>query len=385
MLFNGFTDCKLQYGYDLPAHTQNPTGVKRGLNINAPYEPFWGRPKVHVFGSGNGATGLSNMIVQCCIQVLRPTGLVQILEQADVADINANILGQYGATGPNQIVAVGDSNGGVLNGIKILIPDAPGIYSPSYSVAVTDAGHGGLWNVTSCFVPNILNVAPNNFPSFGTSLIPCFITSADAIQSLNAKIHFGRYADGNLMTGAVLTNAVDWKTKLNHCLIKGSNTAGLKHIAFSALPAGQAPAAVLDPITMPDFPALNPNNAGYYAWHGGFILIIYTNFTGPTGQQFEIAVTDPACTQYTLVRFVPQDARSQTMLADTTNNPSWQVNIDKFGVLYLFPNNSAGANLNSFFTSYLPMGFGLPTIQYVPPASVSLPCYQTCIETAPTY
>lgn len=109
-------------------------------------------------------------------------------------------------------------------------------------------------------------------------------------------------------------------------------------------------------------------------WKGGWIIKLGAAGTGPTGQQNEIAVTDPGMTTYNLLRFIPQDNGAQTQLNHATSF-GWQVKIDPNGVLYFNSGNTA--DQTKILYSYSPVNFFYPQFVYKP-GFISLPCYTPC-------
>ncbi|HEY6021525.1 MAG TPA: hypothetical protein VIY48_16975, partial [Candidatus Paceibacterota bacterium] len=88
MQFDGFQEVQLRFAYNLPGHVMEA----RGFPQSCLFEPTFGLATTRVTGDGI-AGRVSNAVVQCCIYVFRPGGIVQILKNADVGPINGNFAG----------------------------------------------------------------------------------------------------------------------------------------------------------------------------------------------------------------------------------------------------------------------------------------------------
>lgn len=380
MQFDGFQEVKLQFAYNTPGHTLEA----RGFSASSMWEPCFGLGTARVLGDGISGR-VSNELVQVCTYVFRPSGIVQILKNADVGAINSNVLTGNGIGLPNMSIYTGNNNSaGTINSfLSMYLPDAPGVYNPTWQRAYASGGavhwpHG----YGPLLIPNSLTA---KFPPWESTIYPGNMVAGSNIFILNGPL-LKHWDEGSLMTGAVVFCTVpDEATQLNYTVINGSNTGGIKNIAWTAR-STLGPAPIMRPITMPDFPMMNPNtlvDGSVFAWHGGFIFCFGGIVGGPTGQIFEIAITDPACTRYKLLRFVPQDATTRAMMSHTLNSPTWQVVIDKYGILWLWAGSNDVNLSKQIFTSFEPLGWLLPQITYVPRAAIALPCYQTCNEVNP--
>lgn len=130
-----------------------------------------------------------------------------------------------------------------------------------------------------------------------------------------------------------------------------------------------------------DNPALEnvwkPGGTGLYkidVFKGGWIITMFTNGAGPTGQLFEVAICDPFLTTYNLCRFVAQDARANAQL-NRVSSVNWQTKIDPNGIMYF--NSGNGADNNTVAYSYSPVEFLYPDFSYTP-GFINLPCYTPC-------
>lgn len=126
-----------------------------------------------------------------------------------------------------------------------------------------------------------------------------------------------------------------------------------------------------DPILETEFTGIEADNR-ISLWHGGFIVRLDTNGTGPTGQRYEIAIVDPTWSVYYLMKFVPMDAAAALAMTGAFNE--WIVKIDENGIVY-FSTGQAAQRLQVIYS----FGFNLqtPLIQFSPPP-VTLPCFSPC-------
>jgi hypothetical protein len=382
MQFDGIQDVKLRFAYNTPGHTLE----SRGFNSPSIWEPTFGLGTARVAGDGgSGSARHSNALVQICAYVFRPGGIVQILKNADVGPINSNFLSGSGIGLPNLGFFRGNNNTAdtVNSLLSLYLPDAPGIYNPVWQISYCPAGavqwpHG----FAPLLIPNSLTGV---FPPWGNKVYPGMLVAGSNIFIQNGPL-LKHWDEGSLMTGAVVFCTVpDQATGYNYTVINGSNTGGIKNIAWTAKATAQ-PAPVLRPITMPAHPMMNPSNlidGQVFAWHGGFVFCFGSIVNGPTGQIFEIAITDPACTRYKLLRFSPQDQTTKNMMLHTANSPTWEIVIDKYGILWMWAGSNDVTLSKQIFTSFEPMAWTLPQVTYVPRSPIALPCYSTCNEVSP--
>lgn len=368
----GFINCRLQKTpYLLPGHAREATGFP----TDCPFEPVFGISTARVVGAGNNG---SNDLQQICLYAFRPAGIVQILLRADSGLSGNAITGAIAS--PNLAAFVGNDGGGGARSciISLLIPETPGIYTPTANATFTNGADNFIWQSGGYYFPNsLLGISP----SLGSSLLPGILTdtSGGGIRSITG---WGgtRWADGNLHVGQAVRANCPYRG-VNYTLNRTTGDPVLRW--FSWLPHnGAAVVPVQKAVTMPDTPSLDPNIAGVRPFNNGFILSFTTKGAGPTGQRVELAVCDPLCQFYWLLRFTPMDALTTAMLFDgNANTTGWTFAIDKYGILWI--HYSQAGYTTQVFTSFEPMGWALPNIQYIPRAAVSLPCYQTCLEVNP--
>lgn len=115
-------------------------------------------------------------------------------------------------------------------------------------------------------------------------------------------------------------------------------------------------------------------------WKGGWIIILFTNRAGPTGQLYEIAVANPAMSSYNLINFVPQESTGATALNRTGAGFGWQVMIDPDGILWF--NSGNGADNGLLWFSYSPPLWPYPQFTFTP-SSFDMPCYTPCWPVTP--
>ena len=109
-------------------------------------------------------------------------------------------------------------------------------------------------------------------------------------------------------------------------------------------------------------------------WRGGFIIRLNTGGTGPTGAQYEFAITDLECKKFWLLKLVPGDAATKAAM-DAGGTP--QVKIDADG--NLFWTNQLVANKNDVFFSGYEHINDWPVYQLANIPPITLPCFNPCL------
>ena len=109
-------------------------------------------------------------------------------------------------------------------------------------------------------------------------------------------------------------------------------------------------------------------------WQGGYVAILNTGGSGPTGQLAEVAVFNEDMSQYYLVKFAPQDADSEFQLS--VNN-GWSISIDNQGVLW-FTNGDVATSSYRLSYSYSPVSYPFHIVYPNNLEPINLPCFNTC-------
>jgi hypothetical protein len=101
----------------------------------------------------------------------------------------------------------------------------------------------------------------------------------------------------------------------------------------------------------------------------GFIFTFRTNGTGPTGQRQEVVITNMDMTQYTIVRWHPQDATAKAQMS----RGAWSAMSDLNGVVWF---NSGAPGDVAFPLASIAMQPQILPLGSVNP--IALPCFEPC-------
>lgn len=105
----------------------------------------------------------------------------------------------------------------------------------------------------------------------------------------------------------------------------------------------------------------------------GFVFRLHTNGAGPTGAEYEFAVTDENCSRYWLLKFVAGD--SSTITAFGRGTPS--IKIDGQGNIW-FANGHAGDREKVFLAAVEFMNaWPIVKVANLPP--ITIPCFNPCL------
>lgn len=116
------------------------------------------------------------------------------------------------------------------------------------------------------------------------------------------------------------------------------------------------------------------SNVDVWSWKNGFIFRILTAGAGPTGNQYEFAVTDIDCKRFYLIDPIGGD--TETIAALAVGTP--EIIIDENG--YMFFTNGNAAYRQSVFTAGNLVMFDWPKIQFANIPPLSLPCFNPCLS-----
>lgn len=119
------------------------------------------------------------------------------------------------------------------------------------------------------------------------------------------------------------------------------------------------------------------NNYEAGVWWGGFLFQINTNYLGPTGQRYEIVVTDETMSNYWLVKLIPEDSTARDALLRGAGQ--WQFKIDVDGSIYF--NSGDNLDKNAVFYNFAPLLFDFPSVQLSRLPPITLPCFNPCLAT----
>lgn len=395
--FKGFIDTELRYLYDVPVRVQQPT---LGFLSNVMFEPMLGgfvRPR----GAGGWFTDgpLFPNPVQGTIYVCRPNGMTQIVKNSDIGTLPSATALFVNSGAPN----LGVFNPGNWTGSRntmglVRIPPSPGVFEmeavagPTVIGGSIRVGGQGSAAVRADLVP-ASGVGLNYVP------VPGRMTP-DAYQfgvgfGYNGR-SWARNNDGSIYVGVgAACNTFDLTTGENYT-IQGTAT----YPRYFTWRAGTISTTVL--YSMSDWVDEGPGFANmiariaagaytFHSWHGGILLMVNMGLArnGPTGQLTEILVVNlqrpygnsvlPISETYRIVRINAYDAFTASMLANNTNpSTNYSAAIDKHGILYLYANGKGAPHTSRVFSSFKPMGWALPRVQYVPRSAIALPCFNTC-------
>ncbi len=309
---------------------------------------------------------------------------MQILLNESAANMGSAAM-SWGVSNPNLISCEGiDNPPNDKNGrVEIYVPEAPGIYAPQYRTGWCAGGprlpRSGA-TMGCALVRN--DLMPGYVP--GTTYYNSFyqtvpgIMTTDRWQGLDSNWDI---QDAPSWVGAgYIATAFDKETGLNYTVQDSARPR------FWGWSAGGLGVGVFQNVVIEDNPTLDAllaaGNNYTVSYEGGWILSIYTANAGPTGNRCEILVCDPAFTKYWILKPIPRDGFTDLALKNTgapfTTSP-WQVKVDKYGIVWLFAIGTALPYSASIITSFEPIAWELPQIAYVPRASVSLPCFETCL------
>ncbi len=115
-------------------------------------------------------------------------------------------------------------------------------------------------------------------------------------------------------------------------------------------------------------------NVDVWTWKGGFIFRINTAGSGPTGNDYEFAVTDMDCQRFYLLNPIAGDAATKAAFALGVA----EIVIDQNG--YMFWTNGNTANRRDVFYAGLNVTFDRPRIQAANLPPISLPCFNPCLS-----
>lgn len=390
----GYINVKVQKSSDYPGYSRQQLGFVRkpssgstGDGGDGQFEPFFGYIAVRDNGKWD-----ANTIVQCVIYVFRPGGIVQILLNENAAATGTRIY-SFGPAGPNLIAAAGVNNppNNANSRIFIRVPEAPGIYAPDYSVTYTTTARlprSGARiapalvrnDLTAGYQPGSTYSATYYRTLAGLRTTNFFQTSYRGLSSIPRSAYC--VSNEPSWSGAqYVANSYDRATGINYMF---QNSARPRFAPWTALIGGSPTESYTVSVVLEDDPDLNAllgvtDRSQVYSWDGGTLISIGRPGTDVTNG---IVLIDPAMEKYWVLNIIPGDAFTTAGLAATATSIR-NINIDKYGILWMHLAGAPSPYNESIITSFEPIGWDIPQIQYVPRAALNLGCMQTCFPTNP--
>lgn len=114
------------------------------------------------------------------------------------------------------------------------------------------------------------------------------------------------------------------------------------------------------------------------ASYNSFIITMFTNGAGPTGQLFEVLYCDKDLRYYTLLKFQSGgDPHAQAQLT-RSGGPGWNVKTDVEGTLWFNSGNSA--DIDYILYNFAILGSPWPQVQLPDYPPLKLPCIDPCMD-----
>lgn len=379
----GIIETRLHKSHDFPNYARQV----RGFRTHARGGDAIGQPLFKRIRIRGGNSAFKNEVLQCVIYAFKPGGIVQILKDENGALIGSE-ASSFGVANPNIAVYQGEDSATGLGYNTVFIPENPGIYTPQVSYSFTSSI--GLPRSGAIYFSGLVRndliagwVPGTTYLDSGYQTVPGIITT----DRFRTRRNSYDIQDAPTWVGAqYVCTGWDKKTGANYTFQNSARPRFWKWFA------GGAGNGVFTSVTVDDDAGLNAL-MGNGLWccmsfEGGFVLSLYTNGAGPTGQRCEVFVCNAEMTEYYLLKFLPADTFVKNALVDTgtpfTTAP-WQVVIDKYGILWMWFEGMTSPYDDAIVTSFEPIGWDIPFITYVPRASINLGCVNTCVPVNPAY